>query len=548
MAKLTDLPSWQKLQAHQKDMENVLMRNLFEEDKDRFDKFSAMFKDILLDYSKNIVTEETMKLLFQLADESGLKERIEKMFSGEKINFTEKRSVLHTALRNRSNYPVEVDGEDVMPHVNKVLSQMRDFVDRVHEGKWLGYTNMPITDIVNIGIGGSHLGPAMAAEALKGYAMPGMNIHFVSNVDGTDVSETLKLLNPEKTLFVIASKSFTTQETLTNAQTAKEWFLSNTGYDEDNIAKHFAAISTNTEKVTEFGIDPQNMFVFWDWVGGRYSMWSAIGLPLALYIGMDNFEALLQGAHNMDLHFREEPFEKNFPVILGLLGIWYSNFFGAASHAVIPYDEYLRLLPDYLQQLDMESSGKSSTLDGDFVNYTTGPIIWGSAGTNAQHSFFQLIHQGTRLIPADFLAPVHSQNPVATHHNILLSNFFAQPEALMKGKTEEEVRRELAEKGNNAEEIEKLLPHKLFPGNKPSSSFFFNRLTPETLGALIAMYEHKVFVQGSIWNINSFDQMGVELGKQLAKKILPELDYDEKIESHDSSTNGLINYFKKVRK
>lgn len=548
MAKLTDLPSWQKLQAHQKDMENVLMRNLFEEDKDRFDKFSAMFKDILLDYSKNIVTEETMKLLFQLADESGLKERIEKMFSGEKINFTEKRSVLHTALRNRSNYPVEVDGEDVMPHVNKVLSQMRDFVDRVHEGKWLGYTNMPITDIVNIGIGGSHLGPAMAAEALKGYAMPGMNIHFVSNVDGTDVSETLKLLNPEKTLFVIASKSFTTQETLTNAQTAKEWFLSNTGYDEDNIAKHFAAISTNTEKVTEFGIDPQNMFVFWDWVGGRYSMWSAIGLPLALYIGMDNFEALLQGAHNMDLHFREEPFEKNFPVILGLLGIWYSNFFGAASHAVIPYDEYLRLLPDYLQQLDMESSGKSSTLDGDFVNYTTGPIIWGSAGTNAQHSFFQLIHQGTRLIPADFLAPVHSQNPVATHHNILLSNFFAQPEALMKGKTEEEVRRELAEKGHNAEEIEKLLPHKLFPGNKPSSSFFFNRLTPETLGALIAMYEHKVFVQGSIWNINSFDQMGVELGKQLAKKILPELDYDEKIESHDSSTNGLINYFKKVRK
>lgn len=541
------LNSWKKLSAHYENMKNIHMRDLFKSDKDRFKKFSLSFEDIFVDYSKNIITEETMSLLFNLAEEAKLKDAIEKMFSGDKINETEKRAVLHIALRNKSNTPIYVDGVDVMPEVNRVLKQMKEFSDKIISGEWKGYSGKSITDIVNIGIGGSDLGPVMVTEALKPYKKPHINAHFVSNVDGTHIAETLKKLNPETTLFIISSKTFTTQETMTNANTAREWFLSSSK-DENSIKKHFVAVSTNEKEVVKFGIAPENMFVFWDWVGGRYSLWSAIGLSIACTIGFENFDALLMGAHKMDNHFRNTPFEKNIPVILALLGIWYNNFFEAETYAILPYDQYLHRLPAYLQQGDMESNGKSIDRSGKKVNYQTGPIIWGEPGTNGQHAFYQLIHQGTKLIPADFLAPAISHNPIGDHHLKLLSNFFAQTEALMNGKTEEEVFAELKASGKSEEEIEKLKPFKVFEGNRPTNSILFKKLTPEVLGSLIAMYEHKIFVQGVIWNIFSFDQWGVELGKQLANKILPELSGDEVINSHDSSTNGLINIYKKLRK
>lgn len=468
------------------------------------------------------------------------------MFAGDKINTTEQRAVLHTALRNRSNRPIKVDGCNVMPGVNRVLEQMRRFSDRVRSGEWTGYTGKAIRNIVNIGIGGSDLGPLMVCEALKPYAQDNLNVHFVSNVDGTQIAETLKPLDPQTTLVLIVSKTFTTQETLCNAESAKQWLLS-AGADPSAVAKHFVAISTNRERVVEFGIDPANMFEFWDWVGGRYSLWSAVGLSIAISLGMDRFEELLQGAHLADEHFQLAPLEHNIPVIMGLLGIWYTDFFAADTHAILPYDQYLHRFPAYFQQGDMESSGKRVTLSGTPVDYATGPIIWGEPGTNGQHAFYQLIHQGTRLVPTDFLAPVISQNPLGNHHKILLSNFFAQPEALMRGKTAEEVRHEMEASGMDAEKIEQLLPHRVFPGNRPSNSFLFRKLTPQTLGILIALYEHKIFVQGAVWDINPFDQWGVELGKILAKRILPELDGQAVVDGHDSSTNGLINYFKENR-
>lgn len=546
MNNLTSLSAWKKLAEHYKETESLQMRDLFAKDAQRFGKFSLQFNDILLDYSKNRITEKTISLLTDLAKEAELKKNIEAMFSGEKINNTEKRAVLHTALRNRSGKPVMTDGRDVMPEIKKVLEKMKVFCDAVREGTWKGYTGKSITDVVNIGIGGSDLGPYMVTEALKPYGKKDLNVHFVSNVDGTHIAETLKKINPETALFIIASKTFTTQETITNAETAKKWFL-DSAKDEKAVAKHFAALSTNAKAVSEFGIDVNNMFEFWDWVGGRYSLWSAIGLSIAVYIGFENFEALLTGAWKMDEHFRNEPFEKNIPVILALLGIWYNNFFNAQSHAILPYDQYMHRFAAYFQQGDMESNGKRVTKDGKVVDYQTGPIIWGEPGTNGQHAFYQLIHQGTKLIPSDFLAPVVSQNPIGDHHPKLLANFFAQTEALMKGKTEAEAKAELEKEGLSGKELEALLPHKIFPGNIPSNSIFFKKLTPETLGSLIAMYEHKIFVQGIIWNVNSFDQWGVELGKQLAKKILGELDSSSEVSSHDSSTNGLINFYKKNR-
>ncbi len=544
---ITKTAVWKKLQDHYVKMSKLHIRDLFEADPNRFDRFSVKHKDIFFDYSKNLIIDDTMKLLLELAEAAELRKWIDRMFQGEKINFTEDRAVLHTALRNLNGKPVKIDGIDVMPRVKAVLNQMEEFVNAVHSGAWKGASGKKITDVVNIGIGGSDLGPAMVCEALKHYAVKGISVHFVSNVDGTHIAETLKKLNPETTLFIIASKSFTTQETLTNAETAKRWYIKNSGEETLDVAKHFAAISTNEKAVKEFGIDPKNMFVFWNWVGGRYSLWSAIGLPIALAAGMDNFYKLLRGAQAMDEHFRTAPFERNIPVLMALLGIWYSNFFNAKTYAVIPYDQYLWRFPEYLQQLDMESSGKRASRSGEPVDYTTGPVIWGVPGTNAQHSFFQLIHQGTQLIPADFLAPVQNVNDISDHHKKLLANFFAQPEALMKGKTEEEARYELKEAGVFPDEIEKILPHKIFPGSKPTNSILYQKLTPEILGSLTAMYEHKVFVQGIIWNINSFDQWGVELGKQLAKKILPQLVGTDKIYNHDSSTNGLINFWKKNR-
>ncbi|MDE3075043.1 MAG: glucose-6-phosphate isomerase, partial [Chloroflexota bacterium] len=519
------------------------MRDMFREDPNRFERFSLRFEDILLDYSKNRVTDETVRLLLELAWQVKLDKWIERMFEGERINITENRAVLHVALRNRSNRPILVDGKDVMPEVNAVLGHMRGFSQAVASGSWKGWTGRAITDVVNIGIGGSDLGPVMVTEALKPYGRPGLRVHFVSNVDGTHIEETVKQLSPETTLFVISSKTFTTQETLTNAHTAKDWLLA-AARDEGAVAKHFVAVSTNAMEVAKFGINTENMFKFWDWVGGRYSLWSAIGLSIAVFIGMDNFEELLLGAHLMDEHFRDAAFERNLPVIMGLLGIWYNNFFGAQTVALLPYDQYMHRFPAYFQQGDMESNGKSINRDGEPAGVSTGPIIWGEPGTNGQHAFYQLIHQGTKLIPADFLAAMETHNPVGQHHQILLSNFFAQPEALMKGKTEEEVRAELRAEGLSGEALEKLVPHKLFAGNKPSNSILFKKLTPRTLGSLIALYEHKIFVQGVIWNINSFDQWGAELGKQLAKAILPELQMAEPVSSHDSSTNGLINYYK----
>jgi glucose-6-phosphate isomerase len=468
------------------------------------------------------------------------------MFNGAKINTTEDRAVLHIALRNRDNRPILVDGEDVMPAVNAVLDKMRRFSEAIRNGVWKGYTGKAITDIVNIGIGGSDLGPKMVTRALTPYAKPGLHVHFVSNVDGTDIAETLRRLDPATTLFLIASKTFTTQETMTNAHSAREWFLA-TAKDEAAVAKHFAALSTNEKGVRDFGIDPANMFEFWDWVGGRYSLWSAIGLSIAIYVGMDNFDALLSGAHAVDEYFMATPFAKNIPVIMALLGIWYNDFFGAQTHAILPYDQTMERFADYFQQGDMESNGKSVTKDGLWVDYQTGPIIWGQPGTNGQHAFYQLIHQGTKLIPCDFLAPAQSHNPLGNHHPILLSNFFAQTEALAMGKTPGEVRAELVKQGVAPDKLELLVSAKTFTGNRPTNSFLFQKLTPETLGKLIALYEHKIFVQGVIWNINSFDQMGVELGKVLASAILPQLAGDDPVTSHDSSTNGLINYYKQMR-
>ncbi len=557
MSILTDSPAWQALINHQRELADVHMRDLFARDPQRFARFSLRLGDILFDYSKNRVTTETMTLLMDLARQARLADKIAAMFNGAKINTTENRAVLHVALRNRANRPILVDGEDVMPEVNRVLAQMRQFSKKVRSGEWRGYTGKAITDVVNIGIGGSDLGPKMVTHALQPYSKPDLRVHFVSNVDSTDLAETLKSLNPETALFLIASKTFTTQETMTNAHSARAWLLGAAG-DEAAVAKHFAALSTNAAGVAQFGIDTANMFEFWDWVGGRYSLWSAIGLSIALYIGMDNFEALLSGAHAVDEHFRTAPFEENMPVIMALLGIWYNNFFGAQSHAILPYDQYLLYFPAYFQQGDMESNGKSVTHAGEWIDYTTGPVIWGQPGTNGQHAFYQLIHQGTKLIPCDFLAAAQSHNPLGEHQPILLSNFFAQTEALMKGKTADEVRAELGipplsspplggGEGGNAE-LEKLVPAKTFLGNKPTNSFLYPKLTPAVLGALIALYEHKIFTQGVIWDVNSFDQMGVELGKKLAKVILPELADDAKVATHDSSTNGLINYYKEVRK
>ena len=521
------------------------IKELFAADPERFGKFSVYLGDILLDYSKNRINEETMALLIQLARECQLKDAIEAMFNGEKINETEGRAVLHTALRNQSGNPVLTDGKDVMPEINAVLERMKDFSDRVISGAWKGYTGKEITDVVNIGIGGSDLGPVMVTEALKSYKTR-LNMHFVSNVDATQIAETLKDLDPETTLFLIASKTFTTQETMANANSAKEWFLK-AGAKEADVAKHFAALSTNESGVSAFGIDTKNMFEFWDWVGGRYSLWSAIGLSICLAVGFDNFKQLLTGAYEADEHFRNTEFEENIPVILALLGIWYNNFFEAESNAILPYDQYLHRFAAYFQQGDMESNGKYIDRNGKRVDYETGPIIWGEPGTNGQHAFYQLIHQGTKLIPCDFIAPAISHNPLGKHHQMLLSNFFAQTEALMNGKSEGEVVAELKKAGKSESEIKELAPFKVFEGNRPTNSFLIKEITPKTLGSLIAIYEHKIFVQGIIWNIFSFDQWGVELGKQLANKILPELENNAPVVSHDSSTNGLINQYKDWR-
>lgn len=542
----TKTKAWKRLKEHYRSAKGLSLKELFERDKDRFSKFSLYFEDMLVDYSKNLITKETMKLLFELARQCRLGDAIEAMFNGERINETEDRAVLHVALRNRSNKPIYVDGKDVMPEVNEVLEQMRVFSDSVISGVWRGYTNRQITDIVNIGIGGSDLGPVMVTEALRPLWKPHIRPHFVSNVDGTHIAETLKRLNPETTLFMIASKTFTTQETMTNAHTARQWFLSH-AKDEGHIKRHFVAISTNSKEVERFGIDTANMFRFWDWVGGRYSLWSAIGLSIACSIGFENFVELLEGAHAMDIHFRETPFESNIPVILALIGIWYVNFFGAETEAILPYDQYMHRFPAYFQQGNMESNGKQTDRSGKKVTYQTGPIIWGEPGTNGQHAFYQLIHQGTRLIPCDFIAPAISYNPVGKHHDILLSNFFAQTEALMRGKTAQEVKEELSKAGYSKEQIKRLLPYRVFEGNRPTNSILIKKLTPRALGSLIAMYEHKIFVQGVIWNIFSFDQWGVELGKQLANRILPELDTADDVSSHDSSTNGLIKAYKRFR-
>ncbi|WDZ72632.1 glucose-6-phosphate isomerase [Vibrio harveyi] len=539
----TQTQAWKALTAHFESAQDMDLKELFAQDAARFDKYSARFgSDILVDYSKNLINEETLKHLFALANETELKSAIEAMFSGEAINKTEDRAVLHTALRNRSNKPVMVGGEDVMPAVNAVLEKIKSFTERVIGGEWKGYTGKAITDIVNIGIGGSDLSTYMVTEALAPYKNH-LNLHFVSNVDGTHIVETLKKVDPETTLFLIASKTFTTQETMTNAHSARDWFLETAG-DQAHVAKHFAALSTNAPAVSEFGIDTDNMFEFWDWVGGRYSLWSAIGLSIALAVGYDNFIELLDGAHEMDNHFVSTDLESNIPVILALIGIWYNNFHGAESEAILPYDQYMHRFAAYFQQGNMESNGKYVDREGNVVTYQTGPIIWGEPGTNGQHAFYQLIHQGTKLIPCDFIAPAISHNPASDHHQKLMSNFFAQTEALAFGKSAETVKAEFAKAGKSEEEMASLVPFKVFEGNRPTNSILVKQITPRTLGNLIAMYEHKIFVQGVIWNIFSFDQWGVELGKQLANQILPELADESEINSHDSSTNGLINAFK----
>lgn len=542
----TQTKAWQDLTAHFEQAQDFQLSDLFANDSARFSKFSAQFgSDILLDYSKNLITEETLTKLFALAKETELDAAIADMFSGEKINRTEDRAVLHVALRNRSNTPIMVDGEDVMPAVNAVLEKMKSFSERIISGEWKGYTGKEITDIVNIGIGGSDLGPYMVSEALGAYKTR-LNMHFVSNVDGTHIAETLKDLNPETTLFLIASKTFTTQETMTNALSARDWFLAK-AEDKAHVAKHFAALSTNGEAVAEFGIDTDNMFEFWDWVGGRYSLWSAIGLSICLSVGFDNFVALLDGGHAMDKHFAEAPLEQKLPVILALIGIWYNNFHGAETEAILPYDQYMHRFAAYFQQGNMESNGKYVDRGGNPVDYQTGPIIWGEPGTNGQHAFYQLIHQGTKLIPCDFIAPAISHNPLGDHHPKLMANFFAQTEALAFGKSREKVEAEFFAAGKSQEEVNELAEFKVFEGNRPTNSILVKEITPYTLGALIALYEHKIFTQGVIWNIFSFDQWGVELGKQLANQILPELNNKEEVSSHDSSTNGLINAFKQWR-
>ena len=542
---LTQSPAWQKLAAHQKQLETTTMRELFAKDPERFNKFSIEFGGILYDFSKNRITKETLDLLVSLAEQAKVKEMAEAMFTGEKINVTERRAVLHTALRNRSNNPVYVDGKDVMPDVNRVLAKMKDFCARVRSGEWKGYTGKSITDVVNIGIGGSDLGPCMVCEALAPYQSI-LTPHFVSNVDGTHIVETVKKLNPETTLFIVASKTFTTQETMTNAHSAKKWLL-DALKDEKAVASHFVALSTNREEVEKFGVDPNNMFEFWNWVGGRYSLWSAIGLSIALAIGFENFEELLAGAHEADVYFRTTPYKQNIPVLMALLGVWYNNFWNAETQAILPYDQYMRRFAAYLQQGDMESNGKGVDREGNRVDYSTGQIVWGEPGTNGQHAFYQLIHQGTKLIPCDFLMPVQTHNPIGDHHQKLVANFIAQTEALMKGKTEEEAYQELLKSGLDDAEAKRLAPSKVFTGNRPTSSFFFTKLTPRMLGKLISFYEMKIFVQGIVWNVNSFDQMGVELGKQLAKAVLPELVSSNPTTSHDASTNALVEYYKKNR-
>ena len=542
MSNLTYSPAWRALSAHQTVIGKQAMRGMFRADPSRFDKFLLQLEGLLLDCSKNLITEETFSLLLNLARQSKLDDWIERMFSGEKINTSEQRAALHTALRAPRGTEVYVDGKNVMPDVHRVLDHIRRFSDAVHNNSLRGHTGKPFRDVVNIGIGGSALGPLMVCEALKPYGSAQLNAHFVSNVDATDLAETLKRLDPETTLFIVSSKTFITQETLTNASSAREWLVKNLGAEE-SVAKHFVAISTNLAATSKFGINPDNVFEFWDWVGGRYSLWSAIGLPIALYIGMDNFEQLLAGAHAMDRHFRETPLERNMPVALGMLGIWYANFFDAGSYAILPYDQYLQHFPAYMQQLEMESNGKRVDRDGREVDYATQMAVWGEPGTNGQHSFYQLIHQGTRMIPADFLAPLASHNPMGEHHAILLANCFAQTEALMLGKTADEARAELVAQGLSDEALESLLPYKVFPGNRPSNTLLFDQLDPHTLGMLIALYEHKVFVQGVVWNINPFDQWGVEFGKQLAGELLPELQGKQHVSSHDASTNGLINHY-----
>ncbi|BBU99902.1 MULTISPECIES: glucose-6-phosphate isomerase [Providencia] len=538
--------AWRALEQHFAQMKNVHMRDLFAQDKDRFTHFSATFDgQILVDFSKNRITQETLEHLLALAKETELESAINSMFQGEKINRTEDRAVLHTALRNRDNTPIYVDGKDVMPEVNAVLEKMQQFSQRIISGDWKGYTGKAITDVVNIGIGGSDLGPFMVTEALRPYKNH-LNMHFVSNVDGTQIAETLKKLNPETTLFLIASKTFTTQETMTNAHSARDWFLA-AAKDESQVAKHFVALSTNGEEVAKFGIDTNNMFEFWDWVGGRYSLWSAIGLSIILSVGFDNFVQLLNGAHAMDKHFTQTPLEKNIPVLLGLIGIWYNNFFEAETEAILPYDQYMHRFAAYFQQGNMESNGKYIGRDGKPVTYQTGPIIWGEPGTNGQHAFYQLIHQGTKMIPCDFIAPAVTHNPLGDHHEKLLSNFFAQTEALAFGKTREVVDAEFAAQGKNVADMEYVAPYKVFEGNRPTNSILLKSITPYSLGALIAMYEHKIFTQGAILNIFTFDQWGVELGKQLASRILPELENSDTVSTHDSSTNGLINSYKAWR-
>ena len=541
----TTTKAWTELQEHANEMKSIHMRDLFQKDPARFEKYAFRFQDILFDFSKNRINDKTHSLLMQLALECKLSDAINALFDGDLINETEKRSVLHVALRNFSGQPVYSMGKDVMPDVQRVQEQMKRFCEKVHSGEWRGYTGKKIKYIVNIGIGGSDLGPLMVTEALRPYAKE-VQSFFVSNVDATHIAETLKRVNPEETLFLIASKTFTTQETMTNAHTAREWFLK-TAKDEAYVAKHFIALSTNEKEVTAFGISKENMFEFWDWVGGRYSLWSAIGLSIALTIGYDNFEELLRGAHETDKHFKDTPFERNIPVLMALISLWYINFFDAQTEAILPYDQYLHRFAAYFQQGNMESNGKSVDRNGELIEYATGPIVWGEPGTNGQHAFYQLIHQGTHLIPCDFIAPAQSHNPISDHHTKLLSNFFAQTEALMNGKTEEEVEEELLNAGKSEEEVAKLAPFKIFEGNRPTNSILLKKITPFTLGQLIALYEHKIFVQGVIWNIFSFDQWGVELGKQLANKILPELNSEEVITSHDVSTNGLINAYKEMR-
>lgn len=545
MSRLSQSPLHADLAAHARTLADRPLRALFAEDPARFESFSLRLGDMLLDYSKNRMTAETLDLLVRLARDRGLEARRDAMFAGDKINNSEGRAVLHTALRNRSGRAVMVDGHDVMGDVTAVLAQMRRFSDAVRSGAWTGATGKAVTDVINIGIGGSDLGPRMVTEALTPYHQPGLRVRFVSNVDGTDMAETLKACDPETTLFLVASKTFTTQETLTNAHTARAWLVESLG--EAAVARHFAALSTNSEAVAGFGIDTANMFAFWDWVGGRYSLWSAIGLPIAIAIGFDRFEELLAGAHAMDEHFRTAPLDRNMPVVMGLLGVWYMNFMGATTHAVLPYDQYLARFAAHLQQVDMESNGKRVTWDGEAIDYPTGPVLFGEPGTNGQHSFYQLIHQGTRLVPCDFIASALSHNPIGDHHEKLLSNFFAQTEALMSGKTEAEARADLEAEGKTPDQIAALLPHKVFPGNRPTNSILVKTLDPRTLGMLVALYEHKVFVQGVLWGVNSFDQWGVELGKQLAKRILPELSGPAPVTAHDASTNGLINAFKAFR-